>query len=177
MKRVLLVDDETNILQALRRILTRAFRDEVLVESFVDPRAALTRAAEAAFDVVISDFRMPLLDGVSFLKAFREIQPDTVRMILSATTDFDALVTAVNEAEIHRYLIKPWADDEVVAAVRGALEKHALELEERRLADESRLKHGAITPEELEMRRLEEEEPGITRVKWGPDGSVLLDDD
>lgn len=177
MKRLLLVDDEANILQALRRILARAFRDEVRIELFDDPRAALVRAAETAFDVVISDFRMPTMDGVSFLKAFREIQPDAVRVILSATTDFDALVTAVNEAEIHRYLIKPWMDDEVVATVRGALEKHARALEEHRLADESRLKRGAITPEEVELRRLEEEEPGITKVKWGPDGSVLLDDD
>lgn len=177
MKRLLLVDDEANILQALRRILTRALRDEVRIESFDDPRAALTRAAETAFDVVISDFRMPVMDGVSFLKAFRQIQPDAVRVILSATTDFDSLVTAVNEAEIHRYLIKPWVDDEVVATVRGALEKHARAVEEHRLADESRLKRGAITEEEAELRRLEAEEPGITKVKWGPDGSVLLDDD
>lgn len=177
MKRLLLVDDEANILQALRRILARAFRDEVRIESFDDPRAALARAGETAFDVVISDFRMPVMDGVSFLKAFRAIQPDAVRVILSATTDFDSLVTAVNEAEIHRYLIKPWVDDEVVATVRGALEKHARAVEEHRLADESRLKRGAITEEEAELRRLEAEEPGITKVKWGPDGSVLLDDD
>lgn len=177
MKRLLLVDDEANILQALRRILARAFRDEVRIESFDDPRAALARAGETAFDVVISDFRMPVMDGVSFLKAFRAIQPDAVRVILSATTDFDSLVTAVNEAEIHRYLIKPWVDDEVVATVRGALEKHARAVEEHRLADESRLKRGAITEEEAELRRLEAEDPGITKVKWGPDGSVLLDDD
>lgn len=177
MHRLLLVDDEANILQALRRVLVRAFRDDMRIELFDDPRAALTRAAEISFDVVISDFRMPVMDGVTFLKALREIQPDSVRMILSATTDFDALVTAINEAEIHRYLIKPWVDDEVVATVRLALEKRAKLLEEHQLADESRMRKGMMTKAEAELRRLEAEEPGITKVKWGPDGSVLLDDD
>lgn len=178
MKRLLLVDDETNILQALRRTLTRAFQGEELrIELFEEPHAALARAEETAFDLVISDYRMPTMDGVSFLKAFRALQPDAIRLILSGTTDFDILVSAINEAEIHRYLIKPWADEEVVATVRAALEKHAQTLEDRQLADEMRLQQGAISVEEIELRRLEAQEPGITRVNWGPDGSVLLDED
>lgn len=178
MKRLLLVDDETNILQALRRTLMRAFQGEELrIELFEEPHAALARAEETAFDLVISDYRMPTMDGVSFLKAFRARQPDAIRLILSGTTDFDTLVSAINEAEIHRYLIKPWADEEVVATVRAALEKHAQTLEDRQLADEMRLQQGAISVEEIELRRLEAQEPGITRVNWGPDGSVLLDED
>lgn len=177
MKKLLLVDDETNILQALRRTLTRAFQgEEVRLELFDDPHAALRRAAETAFDLVISDYRMPAMDGVAFLKAFRELQPDTLRLILSGTTDFDTLMTAVNEVEIHRYLVKPWADDELVATVRKAMAKRAQLQEERQLADEMRLQQGGISVEELELRRLEAEEPGITRVNWGPDGSVLLDE-
>lgn len=178
MRKILLVDDETNILHALRRTLTRAFAgQDVRIELFDDPRAALERAAETVFDLVISDYRMPTMDGVTFLKAFRELQPDSVRLILSGTTDFDILVSAINEAEIQRYLIKPWADEEVVDTVRTALEKRAQTLEDRRLADEMRLQQGGITVEELELRRLEEQEPGITKVKWGPDGSVLLDEE
>lgn len=178
MKRLLLVDDEANILQALRRTLMRAFQGEELrIELFEEPHAALARAEETAFDLVISDYRMPTMDGVSFLKAFRALQPDAIRLILSGTTDFDILVSAINEAEIHRYLIKPWSDEEVVATVRTALEKHAQTLEDRQLADEMRLQQGAISVEEIELRRLEAQEPGITRVNWGPDGSVLLDED
>ncbi|MCP5267864.1 MAG: response regulator [Zoogloeaceae bacterium] len=178
MKRILLVDDEPNLLQALRRTLVRAFPvADYRIELFDDPRQALERAVEVSFDVVISDFRMPPMSGVEFLKAFRELQPDCMRMILSASTDFDALMSAVNEAEVLRYLVKPWSDEELVEVVRGALARHDTLVEDRQLADEVRLSRGTVSAEELERRRLEAEEPGITRVKWGPGGSVILDDE
>lgn len=178
MTRLLLVDDETDLLKALRRMLTRALQEEKpAIETFDDPRAALERAAEVSFDLVISDFRMPPMDGVAFLKRFREIQPDAMRLILSATTDFSTVMNAVNEAEIHRYLVKPWVDEELAATVREALQRRQQLQEDKNLADEMRLQQGVISAEELELRRLEAEEPGITKVKWGPDGSILLDED
>lgn len=178
MKRLLLVDDEANLLNALRRVLMRAFQGEdIKFELFDDPRAALVRAAEVSFDLVISDYRMPPMDGVAFLKAFKLLQPDAVRLILSATTDFDTLMSAVNEAEVHRYLVKPWTDDELVATISAALKKRDELLENRQLADAVRLQQGRISAEDVERRRLEADEPGITRVNWGPDGSILLDEE
>lgn len=177
MKRMLIVDDENNVLRALRRTLQRAFAGEDLhLETFDDPRLALERLGNTMFDLVISDFRMPPMDGVTFLKRVRQLQPDSVRLILSASTDFDALMSALNEAEIFRYLTKPWDDDNLVATVRLGLTRHEQLLEDRRLADEARLLQGDMSVEEIEMQRLEADEPGITKVKWGPDGSVLLDE-
>ena len=176
MKRMLVVDDETNVLNALRRALLRAFAgDDLHIEIFDDPRLALERVGNQVFDLVMSDFRMPPMDGVTFLKGVRQLQPDAVRLILSASTDFDALMTAINEAEIFRYLTKPWDDAELVATVRLGLARREQLLEDRRLADESRFFQGDMSVEEIERQRLEADEPGITKVKWGPDGSVLLE--
>lgn len=176
MNRILLVDDENNVLNSLRRVLQRAFADEGLsIEICNDPRLALEWAGSEMFDLVISDYRMPPMDGVAFLKGVRQMQPDAVRLILSASTDFDALMSAVNEAEVFRYLTKPWDDDELVAAVRLGLARRAQCLEDRRLADQARLLQGEMSAEEIELCRLEADEPGITKVKWGPDGSVLLE--
>src|SRR6185437_6898774 len=95
MRRFLLVDDEINALHALQRAIRQSgVEKELIVEVFTDPRAALERGKEVVFDVVISDFRMPEMSGVEFLRAYRAIQPDTVRMILSASTEFDAVMSA-----------------------------------------------------------------------------------
>lgn len=178
MKRLLLVDDEINVLQALRRSLNRAFQGEgVTIELFDNPLNALNRAAEQHFDLVLSDYRMPQMDGIAFLKRFRELQPEAARLILSASTDFDILMSAINEAEVQRYVVKPWSDEELIAFIRTALERGEQNQEDRKLADEVRLRQGELSAEEVERRRLEAEEPGITKVTWGPDGSVILDGD
>jgi DNA-binding NtrC family response regulator len=182
MTRIMLVDDEENVLRALKRLLmhTPCCYDGVTykfsVETFTSPHQALERAGEAAFDLVVADYRMPDMDGVAFLKAFRQIQPNAARLILSGYADLNGLIGAINEAQIYRFLSKPWNDYELVSAIAQALAYHNLMVENERLADEERAKQGAITPEELERRRLELEEPGITQVNWGPDGSVILDD-
>ncbi|WP_374276413.1 response regulator [Azonexus sp.] len=179
MKRLLLVDDEINLLNSLKRLLLRSFGSgEIAVEIFDDPELALQRASEVEFDVVVSDYRMPVMDGVSFLRCFRGIQPDATRLLLSAATDFDALVVAINEVGIFRYLPKPWIDEDFIATIKAACLARERHLEELRLADAARRGGIAgISAEEAERRRLESEEPGITQVNWGPDGSVILDDE
>lgn len=178
MHRILLVDDEPNILSALRRLFANPLPGggKLTVESFSSPREALGRAAEgAAFDAVISDYRMPEMNGVDFLNAFQAIQPNAVRLILSGYTDFEALLGAINQAHIYRFIAKPWHDAELRTALEQALAHHDLLLENQRLADEVRAQRGVISRQEMELRRLEAESPGITKVNWGPNGEVLLD--
>lgn len=176
MKRFLLVDDEINVLNALQRILRQRLGDiDVKIETCSDPVEALARIGEMSFDLVISDQRMPMMTGVEFLKAVRKIQPDAVRLMLSAYSEFSAVVNAVNEAEVFRYIAKPWQPEELEEVIRLALTRREQILEDKRLADEVRVQRGAMSQQELEAKRLEEEEPGITKVNWGPDGSVHLD--
>lgn len=176
MKRILLVDDEPHVLSALKRVLRARFAGEASVEVQSDPIVALTRVRDTAFDVVVSDFRMPQMTGIEFLQQVRQLQPHAVRLILSASYEFETIQRAVNEVEVYRYMAKPWSDVDVVVQIGAALEKAELTRQERQLADDMRVQRGALTPTERERRRLEELEPGITRVEWGPGGEVLMPD-
>lgn len=181
--RIMLVDDEPNVLHALRRVFSSFPLEEsggsrFHVEIFTSPVEALKRAGDGdAFDLVISDCRMPGMDGVAFLEAFRNIQPHAERMILSGYADLEALVGAINQAQIFRFIAKPWHDYELKAMVTQALAHHDLLMENQRLADQVRMQRGVISKQEMALRRLEEESPGITKVHWGPDGSVILDEE
>ena len=182
MPRILIVDDDEDILKALRRLFAltpcpageQTFR--LAADIFVSPQQALAKARHTAYALVISDYRMPAMNGVEFLKAFREIQPETPRLILSGYADLNGLIGAINEAGISRFIAKPWNDYELVSAIGQVLALHQLTLENQRLADQARLAQGSISAEEIERKRLEADDPGITKVNWGPDGSVLLDE-
>ncbi len=176
MKRFLLVDDEINVLHALQRTLRQKVDGvDVKIEIYTDPVEALARLGEIAFDLVISDYRMPVMNGVEFLKAVKVLQPDAVRLMLSAYSDFSAVVNAVNEAEVFRYIEKPWQAEELEKIIQLALARRTKIMEDQHLADEVRVQRGALTPQELEAKRLEENDPGITKVNWGADGSVHLE--
>ncbi|NHC06461.1 response regulator receiver domain-containing protein [Azonexus fungiphilus] len=182
MSRVLIVDDEPSILKSLQRLLRaapccyggRQFELEVVTAS--SPLTALQLARTQEFDLFVSDYRMPEMDGIEFLKAARTLWPDAARLILSGYADLNALVRAVNEVGIDRFVGKPWNDYELMSAIGQALAHRQLLLENRQLADLIRLEMGDKSAEQVEAERLERIEPGITRVNWGPDGSVILDD-
>ena len=182
MSRIMIVDDDEPILKALRRLLTITpcmageVRYRLNVDTFTSPHEALARARHTAYDLILCDYRMPGMNGVQLLKEIRAAQPDAARLILSGYADLDGLIGAINEAGISRFISKPWNDYELVSTLGQTLALRDLTLENQRLADKARREMGVISEEELERRRLEREEPGITQVKWGPDGSVLLDE-
>ena len=183
MSRILLIDDERGVLNALSRLLklsplvVRGERWYPRIDAFTSPVEALARAAEVAYDVVISDFRMPEMDGVAVLRRMRELQPDCARVILSGYTDLNGLIAAINEARIDRFIAKPWCDFDLVSALGQILEIRALRMENESLADQVRCERGELSPADIEMKRLERQEPGITRVQWSPDGSIVIDMD
>jgi DNA-binding NtrC family response regulator len=179
----MLVDDESGVLNALSRLLRLTplvIADRPChpqVEVFTSAREALARAAERAYSLVVSDFRMPEMDGVAVLRRMRELQPDCARVILSGYTDLNGLIGAINEAQIDRFIAKPWNDFELVSALSQILQIRALRMENEALANQMRCERGQLSVAELEMKRLEQMEPGITQVQWGPDGSVVMDAD
>jgi len=180
MTHLLIVDDEPHVLSALRRMLLNAAALPALPDpqltACTSPVKALEHVANHHVDLVISDYRMPVMDGVSFLTRVKELQPDTARIILSACADMEGIVRAINEAGIFRFVSKPWSDAELKAIVVQVLAHRELLVENRRLADQVRCQEGVISRQQLELARLEAESPGITRVRWTEDGGVLLED-
>ena len=169
MRRLLMLDDEINVLHALQRTLRQCdFAAELRIEIFTDGQKALDRMANITFDVILSDYQMPNMHGIAFLKRCRALQPDAVRLILSASTEFETVRRAINEAEIFRFIPKPWQFAELHDVIGQSLAR-------RRDADRVAVQTGHLTAQEIALRSLEAAEPGITHVNWGPDGSVLLD--
>jgi adenylate cyclase len=127
--RVLLVDDEVRVLDSLEALLGMEY--EVLRAD--RPDAALRLLAEAHPAVIISDQRMPGMLGTELLARSRDLVPDTVRILLTAFTDADALMESINAANIHHFLLKPWDPKELLHVVRGGVERHRLVCERERL--------------------------------------------
>jgi len=179
-QRIMIVDDEPNILNAMKRLILQSFKDDigstVAVEIFSDPRAALKRLDEMHFGVIISDYKMPVMSGVEFLALARSIQPDSFRMVLSGYADLNAVIAAINISGIQRFAAKPWVDHELISAISEGLRVYKLSMENKALLNELQLAKGTISPQEAEMRRLELLEPGLTRVNFAPDGSLIMDD-
>jgi response regulator RpfG family c-di-GMP phosphodiesterase len=127
---ILCVDDEANILSALRRLF-RPHGYNVLVAGGGDE--GLETLAREHVDLIISDMRMPGMDGATFLAKARQQYPDTVRLLLTGYADMESTIAAINAGQIARYISKPWNDQDVVLTVREALERKALEREKLRL--------------------------------------------
>lgn len=120
---ILCVDDEPMVLEGLALTLGRGF--DVLTATSGAAALALLEANRAC-PVVISDMRMPKMDGATFLGYARELAPDSVRMLLTGQADINAAIAAINEGRIFRFLTKPCASATLRAAVAAALEQHRL---------------------------------------------------
>lgn len=127
---LLLVDDEPSVLNALRRLF-RMHGYQVLQATGGAEGLALLR--EAPVDLVISDMRMPEMDGANFLEQVRQAWPDTARILLTGYADIGSTIAAINRGEIHRYIAKPWDDPELLLVVRDALRRRSLERENAEL--------------------------------------------
>ncbi len=118
---LLLLDDETNVLNSLVRLFRRdGYR--LLTASSV--REAFDVLASNAVQVIVSDQRMPDMDGTAFLERVRDLYPDTMRMVLSGYTDLATITEAINRGAIYRFLTKPWNDDELREHIRDAFRAH-----------------------------------------------------
>ncbi|HYD95914.1 MAG TPA: HD domain-containing phosphohydrolase [Noviherbaspirillum sp.] len=127
---ILFVDDEQNILSSLRRV----FRTQGYQVLTADSGAAGLQILESEpVDLVISDMRMPQMDGAQFLERVRKRWPETIRLLLTGYADVQSILAAINRGEIYRYITKPWDDTDIVLVVRHALERRVLEQEKRRL--------------------------------------------
>lgn len=129
---LLLVDDEVSITKSLQRL----FRKEgygILTASSGQEAIDLLKKVEKEVSLIISDQRMPGMNGAEFLEQAKKIFPNAMRFLLTGYSDMDAIIEAVNKGEIHRYLNKPWNDKDLLLQVHNALEHYELRFENKRL--------------------------------------------
>lgn len=127
---ILCVDDEANILSALKRLF-RPHGYQVLTAT--SGQEGLVILEKEHVDLVISDMRMPEMNGAQFLEQVKARWPNTVRLLLTGYAEMSATVDAINKGGIYRYISKPWEDTDMVILVKEALERLQLEREKRRL--------------------------------------------
>ena len=117
--RLLCVDDEADILMALSRLFRRE-RFEVLTAASGEEGLAILGCTEN-IGMIISDYRMPVMNGTAFLKAAAELAPDSYRMILTGYADMNAAIEAINEGGASRFMAKPADNEELRQTVRDGL--------------------------------------------------------
>ncbi len=127
---LLFVDDEPNILSSLKRL----FRPQgYRILTAPSGREGLAVMEQETVDLVVSDMRMPEMDGAAFLEQAAHRWPDTERILLTGYADLTSTIAAVNQGRIYRYISKPWEDNDILLTIKRALEQKRLEKERQRL--------------------------------------------
>ncbi|MFQ5767982.1 MAG: response regulator [Acidobacteriota bacterium] len=165
--RILLVDDEPSVTSALKRSLRREPYD--ILEARSAPEA-LKILAHGPVDVVISDEQMPEMSGSEFLARVCRDHPDTVRIILTGQATVEAILRAVNQGEIYRFLTKPCNETDLKVTLRQALRQKELLSRCRQLLRTAQ-KQASL------LEDLEKHHPGLTQVATDSDGvTIVLED-
>ena len=138
---MLIVDDEPGVLESLRHFFHRRFR----VLTAEDGQAGLAVLATEPVQVILSDQRMPGMRGDAFLACAREVQPEAIRILFTGYADLQAVINAVNQGQIYRYITKPWEPDELEGLIRQACEQFDLLAERTRLVAELREANDRLT--------------------------------
>jgi putative two-component system response regulator len=136
---ILCVDDEISILKALQRLFHNTKYKITTAQSGLE---AISLLKKEKFEVIISDFKMPQMNGIEFFKKAKKIATSAVRIMLTAYSDIDITIAAINEGEIHKYITKPWNNVELKEIIAEAIRKN-----------EKRLKKEEYIPGEREIKR------------------------
>ncbi len=121
---VVIVDDEEMVVASLQSFLT--LETDYTVKTFISVKEALEYIRENDVDVVISDYLMPEMDGISFLAKVKEMRPEVPRIILTGYADKQNAIKAINEVGLFQYIEKPWSNDDLLLILRNAIEKQML---------------------------------------------------
>lgn len=147
-EKILLIDDEVMLLDSLRREL--GFRYSI--ETAQSGAEGLDKIwKEGPYAVVISDYRMPVMDGVKFLSQVKESAPNSIRMMLTGNTDLPTAIDAINQGEIFRFLTKPCTGDQLTQALDAGLRQYQLVMAEKELLEKTLKESIAMLTEVLDI--------------------------
>jgi signal transduction histidine kinase len=157
---VLVVDDEPDVVKSIQDLLRYDYK--VLGATRATDGMRLLR--EQAVHVVLTDQRMPEMTGVEFLRRLREEFPDVVRLLVTGYADIRAVIDAINQGNVYRYITKPWEPEELQAVIREAAERHDLVAERKRLMEELRKKNEELLQSNEDLRVANELKSGFIQV-------------
>lgn len=146
---VLFIDDESDIIDSMKRLFMREAYGVAGVTRIEDARRVLSTEK---IKVVVSDQRMPEMEGVQFLKEVKQQHPDSIRILFTGYTDITAAEEAINLGEVYRFLTKPWKSSELVSTIRQAIEHYDLVIESRKRKEELEIAHKRLK-EMYEMQK------------------------
>lgn len=121
---VLIVDDEEMVTTSLRNLFR--LQSNYRIITYTSPKEALAAGGSGAADLVITDYLMPEMDGITFLSRFKEVQPQAIRLLLTGYADKGNAIRAINTVGLYQYIEKPWDNDKLLMIVKNGLEKRAL---------------------------------------------------
>lgn len=163
---ILVVDDEKLILNAIKRTL-RSENYTTLTAQSGDEGLMLLENHDV--ELVVSDYNMPEMSGLDFLKRVKKDYPHILTIMLTGHAEIEIAINAINEAGVYKFILKPWEDADLKITIRRALESLELIKERNSLAKQ-------VKDKEIILQNLEEEYPGITKVERDEDGYIILDD-
>lgn len=132
--KILCVDDEPNVLQGYKRTLRKDY-DIHIAEGGEEGLATI--ASEGPFAMVVSDMRMPIMDGIQFLRRVKHVAPETVKVMLTGNADQQTAMDAVNEGSIFRFLTKPCSPENLARTLDAGLEQYRLITAEKQLLEQT----------------------------------------
>jgi len=163
---VLIVDDDPAILGIMKHLVQRAGADAILTDS---GEKALDLVAASPFSAVFVDYQMPRILGPDLLKRIAAIQPDASRIIMTGMPSLEAVLRAVNEGEIYRFVTKPWVREEMTATIRSAIDRFELLRANKELSEQSQALNRKLaetnTLLDRKIRELEEQRNLLTESR------------
>jgi signal transduction histidine kinase len=157
---ILVVDDEPDVVKSVQDLL----RFDYKVLGATRASDALRLINEQSVHVVLTDQRMPEMTGVDFLRKLREQFPDTVRLLITGYADIRAVIDAINQGNVYRYITKPWEPEELQSVIREAAERYDLVAERKRLMEELKGKNEQLQRTNDELSRANELKSAFIQV-------------
>jgi signal transduction histidine kinase len=129
---ILVVDDEADVVRSVKDLL----RLDYTVHTATNAQDGMKILEQHPVDVIMTDQRMPEMTGVEFLKSVRDPHPDATRLLFTGYADINAVIAAINQGNVYRYITKPWDPDELQTIIREACERHDLIVQRKQLLSE-----------------------------------------
>lgn len=166
-RKLLIVDDEPDILSTFQNVL---MDDGYEIETATSGQEALIKMEVFPAEIVLSDYMMPVMNGIELLKKIKQCYPHIIPILITGKADLKISFKAINQGEIFRFLLKPWNNEELKITLYVAFQYYDLILENKKLVK--------IVKEQYSLlEEVEKKYPGITKIKKEKDGTIPIEDE